>query len=274
MSESGGDEQSTAGRAVLIGGLITGAMALFTSPVALLIGGAFLVVIGALYVLLLPLIMLIAFFNGLFGGGGGDEPSFDVRDAAARSIEAGRGDGKGALDRSQVPAGLRDTVADAGSTCTQIGPVVIAAQVQVASGWYAAKVGENGEVGISQLRPEIFEKYGEDTDDNDSTSAKDPEDSIMAQAAYMCELAEEVQALLDDGQAIGDPLDLTLAAYREGLDAVRTAGGVTRTADTRAYIGQVRSYFGQYLGLFGEPPVPPTTASPGPGPRVPTPADD
>ncbi|MET7877614.1 CAP domain-containing protein [Micromonospora profundi] len=257
-SSAGGEGSGT--RIAVIGAAVGAGMALMSSPIALVIGGALIIVVGALYILLLPLILLIWLFGG-FGGGGG--PDIDVQDAARQSIEAGRGDGKGELDTEQVPASLLETIEDAGEECTQVGPVVIAAQIQVGSGWYTAKVGEDGKVGISQLDPEIFEKYGEDTDDNDKTRPEDPEDSIMAQAKYMCALAKEVQTLLDEGQVIGNALDLILSAYQEGIDAVREAGGVSPSTNTRAYIAKVRAYFGQYMGILGEPYETPKTTGPG-----------
>ncbi|MEU5903082.1 CAP domain-containing protein [Micromonospora sp. NPDC047527] len=260
MSGSGAGGEGSGTRIAVIGAAIGGGMALMSSPIALAVGGALVVVVGALYILLLPLILLIWLFGGFSGSGGG--PDIDVQDAARQSIEAGRGDGKGELDTEQVPASLLETIEDAGKECTEIGPVVIAAQIQVGSGWYTAKVGEDGKVGISQLDPEIFEKYGEDTDDNDKTRPEDPEDSIMAQAKYMCALAKEVQTLLDEGKVIGNVLDLTLSAYQDGIDAVREAGGVSPSTNTRAYTAKVRAYFGQYMGILGEPYATPTTTGP------------
>lgn len=259
MSGSGTGEAGGGTRIAVIGAAIGAGIALLTSPIALVIGGALIIVVGALFILLLPLMLLILIFGGLSGGDGG---GIDIHQAARESIEAGRGDGKGELDTDWIPASLRETVEDAGKECTEIGPVVIAAQIQVGSGWYTAKVGEDGKVGISQLDPEIFEKYAEDTDENDHTRPEDPEDSIMAQARYMCALAKEVRTLLDEGKAIGDPLDLTLAAYQDGIEAVREAGGVTPSSDTRAYTAKVRAYFGQYMGILGDPPQTPQTTGP------------
>jgi uncharacterized protein YkwD len=247
------EETQTGTKVAIIVGLIGLGLFMISAPPALVVAGGFVLVIGALYILLLPLMLLIMLFTG------GGSPAFDPYDAAEQSIEAAQGNGKGTLDLDQLPVGLRDTVEDAGDECSQIGPVVIAAQIDVGSAWYAAYVGENGEVGISALPPEIFEEYGEDTDDNDETSAEDPEDSIMAQAKYMCDLAKKVQGLIDDGQAIGDPLDLTLAAYKVGFDAVKEAGGVPEEGPAREYLYTVRSYFAKYMGILGPPQELPKT---------------
>ncbi|MEU4569460.1 lytic transglycosylase domain-containing protein [Micromonospora sp. NPDC023956] len=241
--------------AAIVGAAIAAGLSCLGSPVLAVGGAAVVLVFGGLGVLLAPLILLIL----LFGGGGS---GLDAGQTADDSLAAVQGDGKGDLDRSQVPAALADTVEDAGSTCSAIGPIVIAAQIEVASGWDPAKVGPGGRVGISQLPPDVFTRYGEDTDDNDETSALDEEDSIMAQARYVCALAGEVRTLLDNGQAIGDPLDLTLVAYDQGIDAVREAGGIPSTNEAQSYVVQVRALFGKYQGLGGPPPSFPPTASP------------
>ncbi|MEV4773440.1 lytic transglycosylase domain-containing protein [Micromonospora humida] len=243
--------------AALIGAAVAAGLSCLATPVAGVVGAAAVFVIGALGVLLAPLVALILFF----GGGGG---SADPVSAADDSLAAAQGDGKGTLDPDQVPEGLADSIEDAGKTCTQIGPVVIAAQIEVASGWDPAKVGPNGEKGISQLPPAVFTRYGEDTDDDGDTDAVDEEDSIAAQARHVCALAGQAQALLDNGEAIGEVLDLTLAAYAVGIDEVRRAGGVPSSNAAQLYLAQVRSLFAKYQGLGGPPPSFPPTASPSP----------
>ncbi|SCG38404.1 transglycosylase SLT domain-containing protein [Micromonospora rifamycinica] len=247
-------QKSNRSTAALIGAAVAAGLSCLATPVAGVIGAAGVFVIGALGVLLAPLVALIL----LFGGGGSADP---VR-AADDSLAAAQGDGKGALDPEQVPEGLADSIEEAGKTCPQIGPVVIAAQIEVASGWDPAKVGANGEKGISQLPPEVFTRYGEDADDDGDTDATDEEDSIAAQAAHVCALAGQAQALLDNGQAIGEVLDLTLVAYAVGIDEVRRAGGVPSTNEAQLYLAQVRSLFAKYQGLGGPPPSFPPTATP------------
>ena len=57
-----------------------------------------------------------------------------------------------------------------GDLCSQIGPVVIASQIQQESGWNKELVGINGAEGISQVPPETFKKWGEDENDSDKAS--------------------------------------------------------------------------------------------------------
>ncbi|MFI9644103.1 lytic transglycosylase domain-containing protein [Micromonospora sp. NPDC051925] len=247
--EKGAGGGSQKSQALLVGAAIAAATTCLISPAAVVVVAGAVLIIGGLGVLLFPLIVLIILFTGLDNGS-----SADAWDRADESLAAFEGDGKGTLDRTQVPAALADTIEDAGAVCTSISPIVIAAQIQVESGWDGAKVGPDGELGISQLPPAVFDRYGEDTDKNKKTSALDQEDSVMAQARYLCALADEAQGLIDRKEAIGSALDLALVAYDQGMDAVREAGGIPATAEAQGYVAQVRARFGQYQGLGGPPP--------------------
>ncbi|MEU0844901.1 transglycosylase SLT domain-containing protein [Streptomyces sp. NPDC005962] len=65
---------------------------------------------------------------------------------------------------------VRRAATGIGDLCSQIGPVVIASQIQQESGWNKELVGINGAEGISQVPPDTFKKWGEDENDNDKTS--------------------------------------------------------------------------------------------------------
>ncbi|MEU6061301.1 lytic transglycosylase domain-containing protein [Streptomyces sp. NPDC047097] len=234
-----------------------------------------LLVVGGLGVLLLPVVVLFLLFNGLplgdlGGGGGGDLTAAEQRcedverlfgdsdpgAVAERTRQVVLGDGKGRLERDPsdagepctVPADLLEPIEAAGQVCDVIGPVVIAAQIQYESGFTADFTGPDGARGISQVPPEVFTALrGEEAD------PLDPEESIAAQGAYLCDLAEQTQALVDAGQATGPVLDLTLSAYKTGLDAVREAGGVPATEQAQSYVVGVRTWFAPMQGI-GPPP--------------------
>ncbi|WP_413102880.1 transglycosylase SLT domain-containing protein [Streptomyces sp. Inha503] len=163
------------------------------------------------------------------------------------------GDGRDELYSPAVPQDLLTTVRDAGQLCSQIGPVVIASQIQLESGWNKKLVGTDGAEGISQVPPDKFEEFGEDENDNDKTSGLDPEDSIMAQGRYMCSLAKQIDTLLDTKQVKGDPLDLTLAAYDVGLDTIKEAKGIPDGSPANGYVTGVRSSFALYAGVMKPP---------------------
>ncbi|MFJ6086471.1 transglycosylase SLT domain-containing protein [Streptomyces sp. NPDC092369] len=268
MSLAGGqspDEGNTSktARNVLAAGTGCGCL---LSPLALLGTVVVVIIIGGFGVILAPLIALILLFTG--GGGGGDAGDADA------VISSFQGDGKGELDEQTVPSELVETLNKAGELCVEIGPVVLAAQIERESDWNAALVGPAGEQGLAQLPPDIFQKYGEDEDGNDKTSALDPEDSIMAQGRFLCDLAHQAQQLIDSGEATGSVLDLTLVGYDEGLDAVRAAHGVPKTNEGQGYVLGVRALFAKYDGTapipFSSPPATPG-ATPSPSPSLPPP---
>ncbi|MEU3143565.1 MULTISPECIES: transglycosylase SLT domain-containing protein [unclassified Streptomyces] len=249
--ESGEGGTSTAVRNTIAAGTGCGCL---LSPLALLGALVVVIIIGGFGVLLAPLIALILLFSG--GGGDGGSASEDDADEV---IAIFNGDGRGELDTSTVPEELADPIEEAGELCDAIGPIVIASQLERESGFNETLVGENGEEGVSQLPPEIFDEYGEDDDDNDETSALDAEDSIMAQGRYLCDLAEEAQQMIDANEATGSVLDLALAGYHVGMDAVRAARGVPQTNEAQGYVLAIRAQFAKYEGVA----APPAGSTPG-----------
>ncbi|MGW5639348.1 lytic transglycosylase domain-containing protein [Streptomyces sp. NPDC003832] len=252
--DNAGGGTSTAVRNTIAAGTGCGCM---LSPVALVLTVIVVIIIGGFGVLLAPLIALIL----LFGGGGSDS---DNQSTANEVITSLQGDGSGELDTSTVPEDLAEPIEEAGELCGAIGPIVIAAQIERESGFDASVVGPDGELGLSQLPPAVFTEYGEDDDDNDKVSALDAEDSIMAQGRYMCALAEEAQQLVDSGEVIqgettNSVLDLALAGYHIGMDAVRAAKGVPNTNEAQGYVLAVRAQFAKYEGIA----APPDGATPG-----------
>ncbi|MFF7760207.1 lysozyme family protein [Streptomyces griseorubiginosus] len=225
-----------------------------------------IIIFGGLGVLLAPLIALILLFGG--GGGSADDYSSD-NDTANQMVAVLRGDGKGELDTSTVPSDLVDPIKKAGEQCDAIGPIVIASQLEKASGFNSTLVGPHGETGIAQLPPDTFSKYGKDDDDNGKTQATDNKDSIMALARYMCDLASQGQTLLDngtvvkttdkDGNTTNSVLDLALAGHAVGMEAVKAAKGVPQSNDALSYVLAVRAQFAKYQGIA----APPSGATPG-----------
>ncbi|MEU9413145.1 transglycosylase SLT domain-containing protein [Streptomyces sp. NPDC048281] len=211
----------------------------------------------AIGVLLWPLVLICHIFG--CGGGGGAQVDQDA------VVTAYKSDGTGPLEADSVPEDLLQVIRDAGNQCTQIGPIVIAAQIQQVSGWNRSLVGPNGREGISQMPPDKFTKFGEDRDDNGKTSALDPEDSIMAQGKYLCSLAGDVKQLLNDNAVTGNALDLTLAAYDVGEEAIKQARGVPDTDQVQSYIAGIRGQFALYSGAIKPPdgsPYPTISAYP------------
>ncbi|MFH8470882.1 transglycosylase SLT domain-containing protein [Streptomyces sp. NPDC017991] len=227
--------------AIALGGMgLTGFLGLVT-----LICVLGLVVICAIGVLMWPAVLICH----IFGCGEGGSAQIDQDQV----VSAYHSDGSGTLEDASVPADLLETVKAAGDLCTQIGPIVIAAQIQQESTWTKDLTGPDGAEGISQLPPDKFDEFGEDDDDNGTTSALDAEDSIMAQGRYLCSLAGDVETLLADNEVEGDALDLTLASYDVGLEAVKEARGVPTTSRSQSYVSGVRSQFSLYSGAIKPP---------------------
>lgn len=248
-----GDEEDGS-KAVRNTAIAAGGAGCLLFPAGLAAGTVIVIVFCGLGVLLAPLIAIYLLFHTIFGGGGdgggGDIPG---PSDASSVIAIFQGDGQGNLDTSQVPKDLVEPIQEAGQLCTAVGPIVIASQLENASGFNASLVGPDGRKGISQLPPDIFEKYGEDEDDNDETSALDAEDSILAQGRYMCDLAGQAQKMIDANEATGNVLDLTLAGYAVGMDAVRAAKGLPNTNEAQGYIAAIRAQFAKYAGVAAMP---------------------
>ncbi|WP_329473057.1 transglycosylase SLT domain-containing protein [Streptomyces sp. NBC_01723] len=217
---------------------------LFPLIILIILIGAIIVFI--IYTFFLPLVIICDIFGCGGGAGGATGDSSQV-------AEAFGGDGRGELYEPSVPGEFLEYIKNAGAECTQIGPVVIASQIQLESMFNERLVGPDGAEGISQLPPDKFEEFGEDEDDNDKTSALDAADSIMAQGRYMCSLAEHIDELVANNEVEGDLLDLTLAAYHVGLDTVKESGGVPAHSGAQSYVYGVRSSFVVYSGAVKVP---------------------
>ena len=74
----------------------------------------------------------------------------------------------------------------------------------------------------------------------------------MALCRQYCSLARKVTDLRTDGTVNGDLVDLTLAAYAVGTDAVAKAGRVPAGAKT--YLAEVRALFAKYEEFDREDP--------------------
>jgi hypothetical protein len=176
-------------------------------------------------------------------------------------IELSGGDGRGSFDATSVPdQDLVAPIRSAAGKCDLLTPVIIAAQIEYASGFDADQEGTEGRKGLSQLTPEVFDEYGEDDDDSGEASVLDDEDSIHAHARYFCHLAEETDRLLSEDKVVGDHLTLTLMAWEMGLETVEAQGGMPVLA-LGSYPFQIRGLFAKYSrdGEGSDSPTDPPT---------------
>jgi len=275
VTASGGGQESESSNAAVQAAVAAGGCGCLAIPVGGVLAVTLIFIVGGLGVVLMPLVILIMFFRGLLpadlGGIGDDltpvericedlEAAQDTPpdELAGRAQQIALGEGLGALEITPpgsdspsqpctVPADLYDSIENAGSVCDVIGPVTIAAQIQYETGFDADFVGPNGAKGISQVPTDVFKRLHEDGDPLDAKQ------SIAAQGAHLCELAEQAQSLIDAGEATGSVLDLALAAYDVGMDAVREAHGVPATEEAQSYVVGVRTWFASMEGI-GPPP--------------------
>lgn len=137
----------------------------------------------------------------------------------------------------------------AGSICPQIGPSLLAAQVDEESGFEPHEPGPAGTSGYSQLDPMIWSTFGAPVDAHGNpvgpSGAGDPNsiaDSVMALGHYMCFLGGSLDVLVSDGAVTGtdDPAELYLAAFTGGLSAVTSERGFPTNSDLlRAQVDEV-----------------------------------
>ena len=226
---------------------------------------------------LLALIVLLVIF-AMAGGSQLTSASSDPSDTGGQTsrlnalIELSGGDGRGTFDPTKVPdEDLVAPIRAAAKECDLLTPVILAAQIDYASGFDADKEGPQGRKGLSQLPPEVFDEFGEDDDDSGEASVLDAEDSIHAHARYFCHLAERTEQLRTDKKVVGDHLSLTLMAWDIGLETVEAQGGMPVLA-LGAYPFQVRGLFAKYTTTGDEEPD--SDAAPDDPDQEPEPDDD
>lgn len=105
------------------------------------------------------------------------------------------------------------------------------AMIKVESGYDSAAVSAAGAKGLAQLMPDTARSLGVDIDD--------PLQNLDGGARY----------LLDQLATFGS-LDLALAAYNAGPDAVRTYGGVPPYSETQNHILRVMAEYNRLLGTL------------------------
>ena len=110
-------------------------------------------------------------------------------------------------------------------------PDLVRAVIVVESAFNPHAVSKRGAVGLMQLRPATARRYG-------VADAFDPEQNIMAGAHYLRDLLKRY----------GNNLELTLAAYNAGEDAVERYGhNIPPFEETRHYVPTVLKIYHSLL---------------------------
>jgi len=117
------------------------------------------------------------------------------------------------------------------STAQQVSldPMLIKSVMHAESGFKPNAVSHKGASGLMQLMPGTARRYG-------VTSIFDPRQNVMGGARYLSYLLERFN---------GD-LELALAGYNAGENAVDDNGGVPPYAETRHYVRKVAALYQRY----------------------------
>jgi murein DD-endopeptidase MepM/ murein hydrolase activator NlpD len=150
-----------------------------------------------------------------------------------------------------VPATYEALLRQAGRTCAGVTAPLLAAQIEVESGWNPQAVSPAGAQGLAQFKPTTWAGHGVDGDGDGVRDPFSAADAIVSQAAFLCQL---LAAVTSDRQLAGDPLDLALAAYNAGLGAVQRAGGIPPYPETQSYVRRIRELIARYADPAGTVP--------------------
>lgn len=117
-----------------------------------------------------------------------------------------------------------DAAISRAADAANVRPELVRAVIVVESGFNPRAISRRGAIGLMQLMPSTARRYG-------AFNAFDPEQNILAGAHYLADLITRYGV---------DKLDLVLAAYNAGENAVARYGGrVPPFKETRAYVPNV-----------------------------------
>jgi cell wall-associated NlpC family hydrolase len=132
-----------------------------------------------------------------------------------------------------VPAEYQDLIEDAGNTCPEVSPNLLAALLTQESGFNPKATSPVGAQGIAQFMPSTWEKRGIDGNGDGKRDVFDPGDAIPSSAKYLCTIADEVK------DVPGNKQNNMLAAYNAGSGAVRKYGGIPPYKETQNYVRSI-----------------------------------
>jgi hypothetical protein len=141
-----------------------------------------------------------------------------------------------------VPAEYRGLIAQAAEDCPGLPAEVLAAQLHEESGFNPAAISPAGAMGIAQFMPGTWVDWGRDADGNGTASPFDPVDAIDAQARLMCDLLRRAET----SALAGDPIELALAGYNAGWNAVLRYGGIPPYVETLDYVARITALAAQF----------------------------
>ena len=146
---------------------------------------------------------------------------------------------KAYLNRIRTPAGRAateksfDPAIQRASRQHGVSAALVKAVIAAESGFDPLALSRRGAQGLMQLMPETAEQLGVD-------DAYDPWQNIDGGTRYLCEMIDRFPG----------ELELALAAYNAGPEAVRQFQGVPPYAETRGYVRRVLGYYKKFHADF------------------------
>ncbi|MGW1557586.1 C40 family peptidase [Streptomyces sp. NPDC002144] len=141
-----------------------------------------------------------------------------------------------------VPSQYKALIEDAGHTCSEVTPNLLAALLTQESGFNPKAQSPVGAEGIAQFMPSTWQAHGIDGNGDGKRDVWDPADAIPSAAAYLCGIAKDVKSVP------GNPQSNMLAAYNAGSGAVRKYGGVPPYKETQNYVQSIQALADQPSG--------------------------
>ncbi|WP_425573439.1 NlpC/P60 family protein [Streptomyces albidochromogenes] len=146
-----------------------------------------------------------------------------------------------------VPADYKQLIEEAGNTCPEITPNILAALLTQESGFNPKARSPVGAQGIAQFMPSTWETHGIDGNKDGKRDAWDPEDAIPSSAKYLCTIAKDVK------DVPGNKQHNMLAAYNAGSGAVQKYGGIPPYKETQNYVRSITALANTHSGGGGKP---------------------
>jgi soluble lytic murein transglycosylase-like protein len=146
---------------------------------------------------------------------------------------------KAYLNRIRTPAGRAatlksfDPAIQRASRQHGVSAALVKAVIAAESGFDPLALSRRGAQGLMQLMPETAQQLGVD-------DVYDPWQNIDGGTKYLCEMIDRFPG----------ELELALAAYNAGPEAVRQYQGVPPYAETRGYVRRVLAYYKQFHADF------------------------
>ncbi|MFL4910906.1 NlpC/P60 family protein [Streptomyces sp. MMS24-I2-30] len=141
-----------------------------------------------------------------------------------------------------VPTAYKSLIEDAGKTCPEVTPNLLAALLTQESGFNPKAHSPVGADGIAQFMPSTWETHGIDGNGDGKRNVWDPEDAIPSAAGYLCDIADDVK------NVPGDKQSNMLAAYNAGSNKVLEYGGVPPYKETQNYVRSIQALASQPSG--------------------------